>query len=73
MQIQGEAGLFAGSQKNSIKCKAIFPWWNLKTCIFYDVSNTEEQFNFPRKLIPVAHRSIENPVVAASGYYQNYI
>ena len=43
-----------GSQKNPIKCKALFPQWNLKTCKFYAVSNTEEQFDFPRKLIPVA-------------------
>ena len=40
------------SQKNPIKCKALFPQWNLKTCKFYGVSNTEEQSDFPRKLIP---------------------
>ena len=43
-----------GSLKNPSKCKALFPQWNLKTCKFYGVSNTEEQFDIPRKLIPAA-------------------
>ena len=36
-----------GSQKNPIKCKALFPQWNLKTCKFCAVLNTEKQFDFP--------------------------
>ena len=51
-----------GFQKNSIKCKALFPQWNPKTCIFYGVLNTEEQFDLPRKLIPVAYRFLKNPM-----------
>ena len=62
-----------GSQKNLIKCKALFPQWNLKTCKLYGVSNTEEQFDFPRKLIPQAHRFFEKPLTAASDYYHNHI
>ena len=45
----------------------------MKTRKFYSVSNTEEQFDFPRKLIPVAHRFLENPLVAASDYHHNHI
>ena len=62
-----------GSQKNPITCKALSSQWNLKRCKFYGVSNTEEQFNLPMKLIPVVHRFIENPLVAASDYYHNHI
>ena len=58
-----------GSHKNPIKCKALFPQWNLKKCRLYGVSNTEDQFHFPRKLIPVANRFLENQLVAASDYY----
>ena len=61
------------SQKNPVKCKALFPHWNLKTCKFYDVSVTEEQFDFPRKLIPVARRFLENPLVAVSDDHHNHI
>ena len=43
-----------GFQKNPIKCKALFPQWNLKACKFCGVSNTEKQFDFPRKIIPAA-------------------
>ena len=43
-----------GSQKNLMKCKALFPQWNLKTCKVNGVSNTEEQFDFPRRKIPSA-------------------
>ena len=46
---------------------------DLKTCKFCSVSNNEELFNFPRKLIPVAHRFLENPLVAVSDYYHNHI
>ena len=60
-----------GSQKSPIKCKALFPKWNLKTCKFCAVSNTE-QFDFPRKLIPAAHRFLEDSLVAASDYYHNH-
>ena len=45
-----------GSQKISVKCKERFPHWNLKTCKFYGISNIEEQFDFPRKLIPFFRR-----------------
>ena len=62
-----------GSQKNPNKRKALFPQCNLKGCKFYGVSNTEEQFDFPRKLIPAAHRFLENSLVAASDYYHNHI
>ena len=61
------------SQKNPIKRKAPFPQWSLKTCKFNGVSNTEEQFDFPSKLIPVVHRFLEGPLVAASDYYHNHI
>ena len=58
-----QVSLIAASRKNSIFCsqknpnkyKALFPQWNLKTCKFYDVSNTEAQFDFRRKFVPVAH------------------
>ena len=36
-----------GSQKNPVKCKALFPWWNLKTCIFYGALNTKDSLIFP--------------------------
>ena len=61
-----------GYQKNAIKCNAFFPQWNLKRCKFYGVWNIEEQFDFPRKLIPVAHRFLEKALVAAD-YYHNHI
>ena len=61
------------SQKNPIKCKALSTQWALKTCKFYGVSNTEEQFHLPRKLIAVVHRFLENTLVAASNYYHNHI
>ena len=63
----------SGTQKNSIKCYALFPQQNLKTSKFYGVSNTEEQFDFPRKLISVAHCFLEKPLVAASDYYHNHL
>ena len=47
--------------------------WNLKTCKFYGVPNTKEQSDFPTRLIPVAHRFLENPLVAVSEYYHNHI
>ena len=62
-----------GSQKNPIKSKALFPQWNLKICQFYDVSNTEAQFDFPRKIIPAAHRFLEDSLVTAPDYYHNHI
>ena len=62
-----------GSQKNPIKCKVLFPQWNLKTCKFYCVSNTEEQFNFSMKVIPAGHRFLGDPLVAAPDYYDNHI
>ena len=73
MLVASEKDSIFGSQKNSVKCKELFPQWNLKTCKFYGISNTEEQFDFPRKLIPVAHRFLEDPLVAASDYYHNHI
>ena len=36
-------------------------------------SNTEEQFDFPRKIIPATHRFLEDPLVPARDYYQNHI
>ena len=75
-QIQREATLVAscfvedpiyGSQKNPIKCKALFPQCNLKTWLFYGVKNTEEQSDFFKNLIP------ENLLVAFSEYYHNHI
>ena len=36
-------------------------------------SNTEEQFDFPRKIIPATHRFLEDPLVAAPDYYHNNI
>ena len=62
-----------GSQKNPIKCKPLFPQWNLKIFKFYGVSNNEEQLDFPRKLIAVAHRFLENPLVAASDYHNHIL
>ena len=47
--------------------------WNLKTCKFYGVPNTKEQSDFPTRLIPVAHRFLEDPVVPVSEYYHNHI
>ena len=52
-----------GSQKNPIKCKALFRQWNLEICKLYGVSSTEEQFDFPRQLIPVAHCLFRKPTV----------
>ena len=37
------------------------------------VLNTEEQFDFPRKIIPIANRFLEDPLVAAPDYYHNHI
>ena len=34
--------------------------------------DTEEEFDFPRKLIAVAHRFLKNPLLTASDYYHNY-
>ena len=36
-------------------------------------SNTEEQFGFLRKIIPAAHRFLEDPLVAAPDYNHNHI
>ena len=36
-------------------------------------SNTEEQFDFPRKIIPATHRFLEDSLVAAPDYYHNNI
>ena len=35
--------------------------------------NTEEQVDFPRKIIPAAHRILEDPPIAAPDYYHNHI
>ena len=34
--------------------------------------DTEEQFDFPRKLIAVAHRFLESSLLPASDYYHNH-
>ena len=47
-------GSIFGSQENPVPCKTLFLLWNLKSCKLYGVSSTEEQFVFPRKLIPAA-------------------
>ena len=60
------------SPKNSIKWKALFPMWNLKPCKFYGVSNTEKQFDFTRKSIPVAHHCFRRPT-GYSFWYNNHI
>ena len=62
-----------GSQKNPIKCKTLFPQWNLKTCKFCGASNTEEQFHFPNKIITAVHRFLEDSLFAAPDYYHNHI
>ena len=61
-----------GSKKNHIKCKALFLQWNLKTCKFFSISNTEKHFDFSRKILPVAHRFLEDSLVAASDYYHTF-
>ena len=36
-------------------------------------SNTEEQFDFARKIILATHRFLEDPLVPARDYYHNHI
>ena len=38
-----------------------------------DASNTEEQFDFARKIIPAAHCFLEEPLVSVPDYYHSHI
>ena len=45
----------------------------MRNTFFCGASSTEEQFDFPRKIIPTAHRVLEDPLVEAPDYYHNHI
>ena len=46
--------------KNPIKCKALFPKWNLKACNFMVFQTMRNNLIF-RKLMPVAYRCFGRP------------